>query len=190
MIKFCRGETSQHIYKQVFHNFQKHQTTFCITYQTLENTICIMFWHLFGPNTFWRCWSKEPWKEIPPKQSPRRCTKDLLWFGIGRDQTTALVEGYLVWRCCKWLHPSCVHIHVHTDSFWAVRRVIARNQRRQLHYNYISKVYESQTCWRSPSLPCRRLIWSSYNIHLVTQFLKQVLRLVTPRHLTKRQQIL
>ena len=87
MFRFCREETSQHIYKQVFHNFQKHQTTFCITYQTLENTISIMFWHLFGPNTFWRCWSKEPWKEIPPKKSPKKIYRrsPQIWKWEGPD---------------------------------------------------------------------------------------------------------
>ena len=109
MIKFCRGETSQHIYKQVFHNFQKHQTTFCITYQTLEYTICIMFWHLFGPLRFGDVGQKTPGKKFPQKNQQRKFTEDLLRFGSGRDQTTVLVEGYPVWRCSILLHPSCVH---------------------------------------------------------------------------------
>ena len=120
MIKFCRGETSQHIHKQVFHNFQKHQTTFFITYQTLENTISIMFWHLFGPNTFWRCWSKEPWKEIPPKQSPKKIYRrsPQIWKWEGPDnrfggRLSGLALQYIApsimctYSCSYWLFLSC-----------------------------------------------------------------------------------
>ena len=83
----------------------------------LGHTVYVSCFDIFlDPIRFGDVGQKSPGQKFPQNNHQRKFTEDLLGFGIGRGQTTALVEGYLVWRCSILLHPSCVHIHAYTGS--------------------------------------------------------------------------